>query len=198
MWKERPVSLSLIVLSEWDILFQWKYKGWHPRGRRTVLWRFWTQSFDLPRRPACRAQILGRSSTEGQCTGCERKRFPDRSCIRFWRLIKTIWPCTLCCILLLNIARDLLISLLFLRALAGEKVKMGQTFCSRLRIYPPQVEEERVSDSPRSVGGNICISGKATNQKWAFHLWSGKSCTSVCAHVRNREKDSNHLMNCVN
>lgn len=44
----------------------------------------------------------------------------------------------------------------------------------------------------------LCISGKTTNQKLAFHLWSGKSCTSVCAHVRNREKDSNHLMNCVN
>lgn len=43
----------------------------------------------------------------------------------FWRFVKPIWPLTLCCVLLLNTTRDLLIfHLFFLRVLAG-KIQKG-------------------------------------------------------------------------
>lgn len=64
----------------------------------------------------------------GPAHGCENEGFMHHSIIAFWRLITTIWPCALCCVLLLNTTRDLLISLLFRSALEEGKSQNGPKF----------------------------------------------------------------------
>lgn len=166
-----------------------------------MLWRFWTRERIQRRskklKEGQRSQGTWRNSTKGRCVGCERERFLDLSCIRFWRLIKTIWPRTLCCILLLNTARDLLISLLFLRALAGGKSQNGPKLFVLNYAFILHRLKRRGVWQPMLCGGKYVHIWQNHWPKMNFPPLKWKV-LHVCVRARNRERDSNHLMNCVN
>lgn len=127
----------------------------------------------------------------GPAHGCENQRFMHHSFIDFWRLIKTIWPCALCCVLLLNTARDLLISLLFSeRSGIGKKSKWAKVFVLHCALILYRLQKEGVSDSACSVGGTYLAKSPTKNEFSTSDVKSLATSVCVCECVCVKQRKS--------